>query len=570
MRYKYLLILLFLSVIVVLVWAKTSLKQNFSQAKDFPVGALIYLQVADLPQLITLWNESELKEKYLESDNYADFSTSHLGIKLAERFEDLSSETGFLLDLQTVSGLAEKQAAIAVYDIGKLDIVFVAPLNETLFSATIFSQNSGRFAENTLADGTVFYQIEVEVDRKRQKQHIIFTNLKNKFVLATNEKLFRQTVAILTAKQTNKSLYDEPSFKQLTENAASALAAVWVNQAKLNTDYYFKRYWLLSKIDTLQNIRAGFFNLNLNENGVVENRQFLLKEPRTKSEISNREAEELLAKIPVNVPFYRLQKADKKNIGEAVCNTIFDKASMVEKPHKDINHWSYSYYSNNIDERHYSYFDSDFDENVNEPLEAEFVKSESFSTDKIKVFGNPATILTAASPQVPENSPFAGFRKIAVISLKSPNYFLANQFENSIAEALKNRITAAETNFVWETAAGLRKLKIPMLGWEVGYVLKDDKLFVANNFGFLNDFVSTENRQDLIKSGFDDLTVIRLQDHEKNFEQIMQKLAAQNNDFFVGNIGGLLSVIKDVKQIEIRKQSEGLIIREEISAVFKQ
>ncbi len=566
MKIKSIIISLILLIVGVIVWAKTSSNEKFAQAKDFPNGALVYLQVADLPQLSKLWNESKLKEKYLESQNYADFSTSHLGIKLAERSEDLSNEIGFPFDLQTLSGLAEKQAAIAVYDIGKLDIVFVAPMNETLFSATMFAQNSSKFEENTLADGTVFYQLEIEVDRKRRKQKIIFGNIKNRFVLATTEQLFVRTISAITGKH---RFYDESTFTKLSKTITPNLMTVWVNQEKLNADYYFKRYWLMSKVEDLQNIRAGIFDLELSANGLIEHRRFLLKQPRTESKISNVEAAEMLAKVPENVPFYRLQKADDKNIGEAVYNTLFDRKNMVEKSRKATDRQSYSDFANNFDERRYSYFAGDFDENVNEDVEDESIKPEHFSTVGIQISGNPITVLTAASPQVLENPLFVAFRKLAVISLKNPNNFQANQFENSIVEALKKRVTAADTNFVWETGSSLRKLKIPMLGWEIGYVLKDDKLFVANSFEFLESFVSTKNEQS-DKASFNDLTVIRLQNHEANFEQVMQKLAVENDDFFVGNIGGLLAVIGDVNRIEIRKSNEGLIIREEISAVFKQ
>jgi hypothetical protein len=221
---------------------------------------------------------------------------------------------------------------------------------------------------------------------------------------------------------------------------------------------------------------------------------------------------------------------------------------------------------------------------VNENVEDEAVKIEPLSTDNIQVSGNPTTILTAVSPQILENpttiltavSPqilenplFAEFRKITVISLKSPTGFQANQFENSIVEALKNRVTVADTKFIWETEGGLRKLKIPMLGWEIGYLFKDGKLFVANSFEFLESFVSAKTKQSG-KANFNDLTVIRLQNHEANFEQIIQKLAVKNDDFFVGNIESLLAVIGDVKQVEIRKKNEGLILREEISALFQQ
>ena len=566
MKFKGLIILLFVGIVV---WAKVSTNEEFSLAKDLPSGALGYLQTVDLPQLIKLWSESKLKEKYLASENFADFSTSHLGIKLAERFADFENSIGFSRDLQTLSSLADKQAAIAVYDIGKLDFVIVSPMNESLFSATMFAQNSSKFEENLLEDGTKFYQIEFKVDRERRNQKLIFANIKNRFVLATSEKLFLRTISAINGKQ---RLYDETNFKVLSEKTTLNLATIWVNQEKLNTDYYFKRYWLMSKIDDLQNIRAGIFDLNFDEKGLTEKREYLLKEPQHSDKLSKIDANELTAKIPENVPFYRLAKVDENKLGEAIYNTLFDRQIITKTTKTRANSWSYRD-SDNCCESDYNYLDSDFDEDVMEIDDEKIVETKPFATGRISSVlnsANPNVLLTATNPQMLENPLFVEFRKIAVISLKNPNNFQANQFENSIIEALKNRVTVADTNFVWETETGLRKLKIPLLGREIGYRLEKDKLFIGNSFEFLQDCLSNQNKTGIDAESTTELTVIRLQNHEANFAQIMQKLPVENDGFFVGNIGGLLGVIDGVKQIEIRKKNEGLIIREEISAVFKQ
>jgi hypothetical protein len=563
MKIKATIIFSLLLIVSVLVWAKTSARENFAQAKDFPGGALIYLQATGLPQVIKLWNESKLKEKYLVSENFAEFENSHLGIKLAERWTDLESAIGFSPDLQT---LAEKQAAIAIYDIGKLDIVLVAPMNETFFSATMFVQNSNNFTENELDDGTKYYLLEAEFDRQRQKQKIIFANFKGRFILATGEKLFLQTLAAIKGKQ---RLYDEPNFRKLSERITPNLATVWVNQEKLNADYYFKRYWLMSDVHNLQNIRAGVFDLYLSEKGLTEKREFLLKEPRNSTAISHTEAENLLTLVPENVPFYRLARVDEKTIGKTIYETILDKKIIGTKSRKYSNSWRY--YDNNYYGDDYEYLDSDFDEEINQTDDDEAVEEKPFPVEVISEAlnpSNPTAILTAASPKMLEKPLFVEFRKIAIISLKNPNAFPANQFENAIVEALKNRVTVADTKFVWETENGLRKLKISMLGWEIGYQIKNDKLFIANNFEFLQECFAAKNKKEIEARKFTDLSVIRLENRQKILDDVMKKLAFENDDFFTGNVGSLLNVIDDVKEIEIKKEAENLYLREEILFKF--
>jgi hypothetical protein len=568
MKIKGLIVLSILLIVGVIVWAKVSSDEKFSLAKDLPNGALVYLQTDDLPQLIKLWDESKLKEDYLESQNFKEFQNSHLGIKLAERFVDFQTSIGFTLELSTLSRLAEKRAAIAIYDIGKLDFVYVSPMNKELFAITMFAQNSSTFAESTLEDGTSFYQIEFKVDRERQNQKLIFANIKGRFVLATREKLFLRTITAIKGKQ---RLYDEVNFKKLCEKITPNLITLWVDQEKLNTDYYFKRHWLMSNVEDLQNIRAGIFDVSLDENSLMEKREFLLKVPQNPARIPPSDAKDLLNKVPENVPFYRLQKINEKRLGQAIYDTLFDKQIVEQKSPKRSNHLSY-YDGDNYYRSDYDYLDSDFDEDVKEAENEEIVKAEKFQTNQISdalASANPTTILTAASQQMLENPLFVEFRKVAIVSLRNPNSFQANQFENSIVKALKNRVTVADTKFIWESENSVRKLKIPLIGWEVGYVVNDNKLFIANNFECLPSFVSNENNLTESKTDFDDLTVIKLQNNEANFVDIMQKLTVENDDFFVGNISSLLAVISNVKQIEVRKSNEGLMTSEIISLKYQ-
>ena len=84
------------------VLAFAQIKKNetdaFSMAESFPSGALIYAQFQDLPALLKLWNESKLKQNYLESANFRQFSNRHLALKLAGRFSEYNEKLGFPLD----------------------------------------------------------------------------------------------------------------------------------------------------------------------------------------------------------------------------------------------------------------------------------------------------------------------------------------------------------------------------------------------------------------------------------------------------------------------------------------
>jgi hypothetical protein len=552
-----------LLIIGAIVWAGTAPKEKFAPAKDFPDGALLYVQISDLPEFIKLWNKSELKEKYLKSTNFNDLQRRHLGIKLQERWTEMSEAVGFPLDWTAISNLAENKAAVALYDIGKLDLVFVAPMNENLFSLTMFSQHAQNFEAGELEDGTKYYFLEARVDRERQKQKLIFASIKGRFVLATGERLFLRTVAAINGKQ---RLHDEVYFKNLTARTEPHLATIWVNQEKLNSDYYFKRYFLISKLEDLLNIQAGIFNLDIDQNGLRETREFLLEHPPQSVRIPQAVVKDLTDSIPANVPYFRLQPADDKRLGEAVYETLFDRQRDKKKNRKRADHWSFSEYRRYYEPNYY-YLDSDFDQEIDQAADNEILETEAFPTGRLSLSieaSAPSAILTAVSPTLQENPFFVEFRKIAIIHLTNPGNFLAVDFETNVAEALKNQVANTAAKFAWTSEGDLRVLQVPLLGWEICYRLQGNKILISNSFEFLRECSATDNKAEFDAAEISDLTVIRPENRQQVFDAVMKRLADDPNDFFTGNIAGFLDAISEAKQIEIRRKAENNFLSEEI------
>ncbi len=268
MKLKFFISIVILCFIAFAVYSATK-TDAFDPAEDFPRGALVYVQVADLPALVKLWNESGFREKYTESENFKAFKNNHLGLKLASRWAEFNQASGFPIDLDALSGLALKRASLALYDIGKLEFVFIAPVSDEVFTATKFVQNQNNFEQQPLDDGTIVYRATVEADRGRQKQELIFANVKGRFILATSEKLLVQTLNNIGGGAAKNRLADEPTFKLLAEEIEPQMATAWVNQTALGADYYFKRYWLMSEVDDLKNIRAGIFDFSIEEGKIV-------------------------------------------------------------------------------------------------------------------------------------------------------------------------------------------------------------------------------------------------------------------------------------------------------------
>ena len=570
----------------IVAYAAFSAKREFAPAEDLPREAVVYVEFTDLPAFLQLWEKSELRQKYLESENFNSLKRRRLGLKLASRWQEFNEAVGFSLDLETVGGLAEKRAAIGIYDVGKLEFVFIAPVSSEIFTATKFFLNKEQFEEKLLENGTSIFSLDVAADRGRESQKLLFASVKERFVLATSEKLLLQTVNNINGKTNKNRLIDEPSFKRLTENLKPNLVSVWVNQTVLNKDYYFKRYWLMPDTNKLKNIRAGIFGISLEGKKVVERRKFLLEKEVNTTKLNPTEMQKMLSFVTSNVSFYRLQTADAKTSVNAIFDCIFDRKIQIAKAEPRNYSPSYSFYDfDDSEERDYEYMDRKFDEMIDEAPEDNFKKSKviedkSYQSNLQNILqtANPQSVLTLTEPKNLPMPLFAEFRRATVIKTVAPVNQI--QLENAVAQAARNRVSlsVSDINLTWKTAGenGLswRELNLPMLGWEICYAQRGENLIVSNSSNLLRETLAhTEDIQDEKVSAFpiDNLTVIHLKNKNKNFDEIFGKLAGENsNDFFLGNVGSLLETISEIKTIEIEKNINSRYQEEKITFNLEQ
>ena len=563
-------------------YAVFSAKKTFAPAEDLPKGAIVYAEFTDLPAFLQLWGNSELKEKYLESENFNSLKNRRLGLKLASRWQEFNEAAGFPFDLETVGKLAEKQAAIGIYDIGKLEFVFIAPVSNELYAATDFFQNKDRFEEKTLENGTSFFSVNVQADRGRQAQKMLFINVKNRFVLATSEQLLLQTVNNINSISSKNRLSDEPLFKDLIlENSKPNLVSVWVNQFALNKDYYFKRYWLMRDASNLKNIRAGIFDVSMEENKLVERRRFLLEKQTNTTKLDSAEMQKMLSLVPSDTAFYQLRTASASVAVNAIFDCVFDRKTQTSKDMPGNYFSSYSFADlDDSEQQSYDYLNGKFDETIDETPEDNFKKSamveDKFSKTNLQnIFqaADPQSVLILTEPKSLPMPLFAEFRRAAVIKTNAA----VNQIEmeKAIAQAAQNRIAISnsDANLQWKTVeengVSRRELNLPMLGWEICYTRRGENLIVSNSANLLNEILAQkENKtaEKISESPIDRLTVINLTNKNENFDEIFGKLAGENSDeFFLGNVGSLLETISAVKTIEIESSGNSKYREEKIT-----
>ncbi len=550
-------------------------REAFAMSKDLPRGAIVYAQFSDLPGLIKRWDESKLKSKYVESENFERFQNRHLTLKLLKRWEEFNDALGFSLDANALIGSSENKTAIALYDIGGLDIVFIAPISSDKIAETIFHKNKDKFEERSLADDTTYYSLSFEADRGRKQQKVLFTAVKGRFVLATNESLFLRTVANINGKTKKDSLADEPSFFELSKIVTPHDATVWVDQKKLNKDLYFKHYWLMSNASDLKNIRAGMFDLEIKEDKWIERREFLSVKNESYKTISQSEINKMKEILPKDAPLLKMKTVDNEHeaellIRKTLFDTLKDNKNQTERKSWDsftdfdYARSDYRYHYDYLD--YYSSIDSRFDEKIDdlEETENEIELKKEFLQEVIQK-AEPVYSVFVAKPQPMKEPFFAEFNRSLFLKLRKPNAFSSKEFEDSISTIVENKllVSGAKANLKWadgkENDLNWRELSLPMLGWKLCYRFENTELIIANNTNTMMEILALQrNRMEpkaKDKSFFQSVTVIRFDKRDSTYNQIVQPLEKNTDSFFLNDIGSLLDVIADVKTVEIKKKA---------------
>ena len=126
--------------------------------------------------------------------------------------------------------------------------------------------------------------------------------------------------------------------------------------------------------------------------------------------------------------------------------------------------------------------------------------------------------------------------------------------------------TKSEKNFLW------RELKLPMLGWNVCYAVRGDKLILTNDADFFQQIYAPSGLSKTAKQNslFTALTVINFNARKTAFDDVFAALNRKNaaDDFFTNNVASLLDSISEVKKIEIKENFSSNIFGEEIILNF--
>jgi hypothetical protein len=266
-----------------------------------PSGALLCLQAKDFSSLLADWDKSLEKESWLTSKNYDAFSQSRLLLRLKDADGEFSSAAGVPTDPDLLRQVAGKETVLALYDIGKLQFLYITRLPSADSMQCTLWQTRSKFESRTAGGATFFYRKDPDSERE-----VAFAVTGDYLLLATREDLMAGALELLAGGK-GPSVVDEAWWSRSVAAAgAPGDLRMVLNLDKIVPSPYFRSYWIQQNITDMKQYSAAISDLTLSGKEYREERTLLRKDAaREPSEDKGPAAvADILRLVPANAGLY--------------------------------------------------------------------------------------------------------------------------------------------------------------------------------------------------------------------------------------------------------------------------
>jgi hypothetical protein len=388
----------------------------------FPTGALVYLEAKDFSSLVADWDRSGEKNTWLQSANYEAFSRSALFLKLGQAQTDFATAAGVSPDYALLKSVAGANSAIAIYNIGRLEFLYVAHLPSARALNTDLWKVRGNY-QTRRAGGVDFY-VKEDVASKRVAAFAYTGDL---LMLATREDLIAGALELLAAPSAGASatasattgsggvasLGGEKWFADATLAATPGAVDLRLvhNLDRLEQAPQFRSHWVQHNAGELREFSAGVVDLE-RVSGEMRERRVLLR-ANAIAAISNEGATgQLLAAVPDDAGFYRVRLFSGAGHpdGGISENSIEEKifaATAAPRMRND--------FAPVVENGHESGSEQDLETRIDVPALSDDRVSRAFAPLRERIATGVAAMLEVGSTGVDANQVFVGSQSAVVL-----------------------------------------------------------------------------------------------------------------------------------------------------------
>ncbi len=302
--------------LIVSAWMHAQQNDNRPLPSLLPPGALLYLEAKDFNALLSEWNSSQEKKKWLASDNFGVLSESRLIQRLAEAQTQFASVAGVPIATDLVDQVAGNHSAFAFYDLPNLTFVYVTRMDsKRLNGSDLWNKREGYSSREI--SGIPFY----EKSGGDPARTVAFASYNGWFVVATDEHRMADTLALL-AHQERASLATESWFQDVEKlNTEQGDLRLVYNLTALLKTPQFRTYWIQRNTSELKPFSSGMADL-FKRNYGFEERRALLRQSPAPAPATDSSLEQVLHYVPRGSALYRAWLSPDRHILSAVLQQV--------------------------------------------------------------------------------------------------------------------------------------------------------------------------------------------------------------------------------------------------------
>lgn len=479
-----------------------------------PRGAMVYVQASDLAALMKTWLASPVRSQFYDSASFAAFQKSRIYLKLQDRKKDFESAIGVGLDENRLTELAGRASAVSIYDIGKIELVFVTEVPRARAVASALFKQAPQFQERS-ADGISYYVRDVTTDGGRLNEQFCFAYLEGKLIITTTEGLMIRAIGNVKTPGSESLLPDIIALAEASNAFAAHDVTMWLDQARLNRNRYFDNYWIHHNANgSLAGIESGLIDLRISRDGLTEQRWFKMGDAGRGIGIGSLSAEGASALVkyaPADAQLVEVHSGATDGAAPAIEQALFGKLpdqswSPPEIPDRTR---SAGKEDENTRAERYSRLDARFDVDVDdaqapkrgsgvsgqgsEKRRADTPASNGFVKSAGAIIGSVASGAYGeiVRSKTEAGKPFVRFERAVVIQLK-PEAALNNEaLERAITDELRARFVVAgtEPKLAWQDDGPIRFVAQTLLQQGAAYSVSGGFLVLASSKEFASDIL---------------------------------------------------------------------------------
>jgi len=266
-----------------IVWAvhETAPPSPAALSKWIPAGPLLYLEAKDFSHLLADWNSSPEKKQWIVSSNYEVFSRSRLFLRLQGAGQQFAAAAGLPPDMNFLTQVAGGHSAIALYDIGNLQFLYITYLPGAKSMQTTLWQTRAKFEPRSVG-GVNFY---VRRDPESQRE-VAFAISGDYLFLATREDLLAGALQLISGSPDHTIETEQWWSQSVRATDAPGDLRMVLNLEKIVPSPYFRTYWVQQNITDLKQYSAAVSDLFRTEKQYREERVLIRKAPLSSSSSS--------------------------------------------------------------------------------------------------------------------------------------------------------------------------------------------------------------------------------------------------------------------------------------------